>query len=249
MTTNKKSTLFYHNWLPSLRKLTKAQAGEVLIALLEFDAEGKEPHFDDPMTDLAFTNYVEVVKMNRQKYDLSCERKAEYQRKKKAEKEQNSIEDHTTLYNSIEQYTTLSDIDIDTDTDKDMDMDKDIDIAMEMEMEMEIDKDIEENAASPTADEQISSILQAWNSQKLIQSKVDRIAFGTRRWNNTFLCIAEYGFNGFMDTIMDLDNNAYFHQWHPTYDWFCDPNNFVKVWDGNYKQPIRKAGEIDWEAL
>lgn len=230
--TSKKGTIFYHNWRPALKKLSRAQRGDILMAILDFDADGIVPDSLDPMTDLAFTNFVEVVKMDREKYEAACEKKAEYYRKKKAEKEEKTIEDYSVLQNTIEDYRTLSDIDIEKDID--------IEIDKEMEMEKDIDKDI---------DSRISTIIREWNYRKYKKAAITGIPFGQKRYNDTFTCIAQYGFGPFMDEIRQLDSNAFFESWHPSYDWFCNPNNFVKVMEGNYREKRKDPNEIDWEAL
>ena len=81
--TSKKATLFYHNWRPALRLLSYEQIGRITMALLDFDADDKVPDLEDPYASFAFANFAEVVKMDREKYDNACEKRAAYYRKKK----------------------------------------------------------------------------------------------------------------------------------------------------------------------
>ena len=64
-----------------------------------------------------------------------------------------------------------------------------------------------------------------------------------RRWNDTFICIHDYGFDSFLDEIKRLDDNGWFREWQPTYDWFCNPNNFLKVYEGNYRDGKKQYDE------
>ena len=89
-------------------------------------------------------------------------------------------------------------------------------------------------------DGQIAEIIKSWNQQKNIRTTIDRIAPLSKRYNDTFLCISQFGYDAFIYQILSLDNNQFFQEWHPSYDWFCEPNNFNKVYDGNYRFATKK---------
>ena len=104
-----------------------------------------------------------------------------------------------------------------------------------------------------TEDEQIAEIIKSWNAQKNIRTPIDRIVPMSKRYNDTFLTISQFGYDAFIYQILCLDQNAFFEQWQPFYDWFCDPNNFIKVYEGNYRSG--KPKEVDrntqeyWDSL
>ena len=244
--TGKKATLFYHNWLPLLRKLTKEQVGELTLALLEYDANGQQPEFSDPMVDLAFTNYVQVVDMDREKYTQQVEKNRENGKKGGRPK-------NPTVSKKTERFfekPKKADIDIDMDIDNDIDIDMDIDMDIERGMDINISPP---RPDSLNQDQQIARIIEAWNRQKCIMAPIDRITPLSRRYNNTFLSIAEFGFDEFLNQINTLDRNKFFEDWHPNYDWFCDPNNFIKVLEGNYLEGkikvIDKNSKEYWDSL
>lgn len=224
--TGKKATLFYHNWLPTFRKLTLKQVGELAIALLEYDAEGKNPEFSDPLTDLAFTNFAEVVRMDREKYEQRVEANRLNGKKGGAPiGNRNALKQPKTTENNPKQPKQA---------------DIDIDIGIDIDTDMEMEKDI---------DNKIRTIIREWNFRKLKKAAITGIPFGQKRYNDTFTCIAQHGYGRFMDEIRQLDQNAFFEDWHPSYDWFCNPNNFLKVMEGNYRDKKKDPNEIDWEAL
>ena len=106
----------------------------------------------------------------------------------------------------------------------------------------------------PTQDEMIHNIIESWNRQKNIKVTIDRIAPMSKRYNDTFLTISQFGYDAFLYQICSLDNNQFFEQWKPSYDWFCDPNNFNKVYDGNYrfatkKEELDKYSKEYWDSL
>ena len=102
-------------------------------------------------------------------------------------------------------------------------------------------------------DEMIHNIIKSWNAQKNIRTTIDRILPLSKRYNDTFLTISQFGYDTFIYQILSLDNNQFFEEWKPSYDWFCQPNNFNKVFDGNYR--FGKAKEVDkyskeyWDSL
>ena len=102
-------------------------------------------------------------------------------------------------------------------------------------------------------DGRIAEIIKSWNAQKNIRTTIDRILPLSKRYNDTFLTIAQFGYDTFIYQILSLDNNQFFEEWKPSYDWFCQPNNFNKVYDGNYR--FGKEKEVDkyskeyWDSL
>lgn len=90
---------------------------------------------------------------------------------------------------------------------------------------------------------QMQQIIDIWNSQKVTQ-KINKIPFGNYRYTNTLRCI-DNDIDSFINTIKDIDNQAFFQKQfrerNPIkYDWFVDPNNYIKVVEGNYKNLIVK---------
>lgn len=84
----------------------------------------------------------------------------------------------------------------------------------------------------------IDEIIQTWNAQRCTRN-IDKIPFGGRRYTNTMLCINN-DLQAFMRTISELDQQAWFAERSRkndllNYDWFSDPNNYIKVTEGNYK--------------
>lgn len=93
----------------------------------------------------------------------------------------------------------------------------------------------------------ISVIINAWNSQKHTRTKIESIPFGTKRFTNTQLCVSMYGFDRFVAEIQNLDGNSFFQTWQPTYEWFCDPNKFLNVLEGKYRNGRETAsGKPDY---
>ena len=75
-----------------------------------------------------------------------------------------------------------------------------------------------------------------------------------KRYNDIMLCIQQFGYERFLYEILSLDNNKFFEQWKPNFDWFVDPNNFLKVTEGTYrfatkKEEVDKYSKEYWDSL
>jgi len=86
--------------------------------------------------------------------------------------------------------------------------------------------------AEQSIDEQIEKIIGVWNQLNRVSGKVQRIIPMTKRYNDTFYTIGQYGFDIYISTMQKLDSLKW--DYKPSYDWFCSINNFIKVNEGNY---------------
>ena len=101
--------------------------------------------------------------------------------------------------------------------------------------------------ALPELDER-DKVIQAWNAQTVTQN-IEAINPLSKREQDTRLCI-NGNLDKYLQTISDLDNQSFFLDQSKRgnllkYDWFCNPNNYQKVVEGNYKdgysrEPPRK---------
>ena len=86
-------------------------------------------------------------------------------------------------------------------------------------------------------------IVQTWNCCQVTKN-IDRIKPMTKRETDTRLCV-EGDLQKYLNTIRSLDNKAFFLKQMQqgrllTYDWFCNPNNYQKVVEGNYDEKFEK---------
>lgn len=97
------------------------------------------------------------------------------------------------------------------------------------------------------------AIVDHWNRQNNVVKVMSLRPF-TRRYDNTKLCLRFTDLNGFIQTIDKIDSMKRFKQWQEkgytlTYDWFSDPDNFVKIMEGQYREELKfnNDNKIDWE--
>ena len=116
------------------------------------------------------------------------------------------------------------------------------------EKEIEIESEIEDCTISNeivcrTSD--VRRIMTAWNETGLTQ--VARITADTNRGKMLKARIREYGVDGVMKAIENVKTSSFLkgqnsRGFEATFDWFVKPNNFLKVFEGNYTDADPAAG-------
>lgn len=97
-----------------------------------------------------------------------------------------------------------------------------------------------DSSGSRLTREQIDLIKDTWNSRECIKTSISDVPQASKRYNNLMSCIQSFGFDAVLGAVKDLDSNEWFDTWKPPFDWFCDPDNMLKVIEGNYKTVYEK---------
>lgn len=96
-----------------------------------------------------------------------------------------------------------------------------------------------------TIDDKLKYILNAFNGNQHIKATVQKIPFMSKRYNDLMLSIETHGFEEVLEAIQNLDSNEFFRSWKPSFDWVVNPNNMIKIIEGNYRQNNNSAGDAD----
>ena len=127
-----------------------------------------------------------------------------------------------------------------TEKEKDIEIDKEI----EKEKDIEIDKDINNSIKDAcSSDEErtslqkdIKAVIEAWNQLPL--NKVTSIKSGTKRHDALVARIRQYGIESVLEAVNMISQSPFLlgqkTDFIITFDWFVRPNNFIKVYEGNY---------------
>ena len=127
-----------------------------------------------------------------------------------------------------------------TEKEKDIEIDKEI----EKEKDIEIDKDINNSIKDAcSSDEErtslqkdIKAVIEAWNQLPL--NKVTTIKSGTKRHDALVARIRQYGIESVLEAVNIISQSPFLlgqkTDFIITFDWFVRPNNFIKVYEGNY---------------
>lgn len=100
-----------------------------------------------------------------------------------------------------------------------------------------------------TIDDKLEYISNAFNSNQNIKAKVTKIPFMSKRYNDLMLSVETYGFDEVLEAVEHLDDNDFFQTWKPNFDWVVDPNNMIKIIEGNYKHNDKQTGDASKEWL
>lgn len=87
-----------------------------------------------------------------------------------------------------------------------------------------------------SSSEELSAIVNAWN--ELPVTHIHSINSGTKRHKMVKARINEYGINAVLEAINLVSQSPFLlgrkTDFVITFDWFVKPNNFIKVYEGNY---------------
>lgn len=162
-----------------------------------------------------------------------------YEKKKERDKlyQQNRREKQKLLAEGKEENKKSSDKSFDESSDSSFTSQK----IAPLEEDKERDKDIDTITKVIVNKEQLTEILEKWNSLNL--SKIVSIQGNRLKLLQTR--IKEYGLDNILSAIESIRSSSFLkgqnnRNWIITFDWFIKPNNFLKVLEGNY---LEKEGE------
>lgn len=97
-----------------------------------------------------------------------------------------------------------------------------------------------------TADD-IKSVIDAWNELPI--TRIHAINRGTKRYSMLKARITEYGLDAVLEAINLISQSPFLlgkkTDFVITFDWFVRPNNFIKVYEGNYNEQFINKGKRD----
>ena len=119
----------------------------------------------------------------------------------------------------------------------------------EIEIEKESEKDTEtEVITNPDGfvcrTKDVRRITEAWNSLGLQQ--LTKVTSESKRGGMLRARVNEYGTEAVLDAIEKIRRSAFLkgqnaEGWTITFEWFVKPNNFIKVYEGNYDERVKQT--------
>lgn len=120
------------------------------------------------------------------------------------------------------------------------------DLDLDLDLGLDLDKDIVITVSKDTVCQtDVKYIMKKWNELQSVGIKpVIRLSKNSKRYGNLIARIKEYGKDNVIVAIEKIKSSDYCqgknkYGWMITFDWFVLPNNFPKVFEGNYEN--RKA--------
>ena len=104
-------------------------------------------------------------------------------------------------------------------------------------------KDVRPSDEGQGTSSDIKSVVSAWN--ELPVTKVQAINQGTKRYKMLKARLSEYGIDAVLEAINLVSQSPFLlgrkTDFVITFDWFVRPNNFIKVYEGNYNEQFRRT--------
>lgn len=220
----KNTILVYTDLMEQLDELSMEERGVILTAMIKYQLGEELPELDKTLK-LVFIPIRQSIDRDNDAYVRKCEKNRE-----NINKRWNTVE-----YERIRSDTNHTDND--NENDKENDNDKDSGSGSGNE------NDNAQPPQPPLSDQDVMRIAKAWNEQDCTRH-ISGLTENRRK------LIMECGdINVFIDTINSLDRQQYLVDQSRsgksvTFDWFCQPENYRKVLEGNYKESYSRGGGI-----
>ena len=236
--SKKNSFIFYNEYLMDLAYLDAEDFKTIMFWLSDYQATGKIPDEEEreenPTLFCLFAVLRRRIDYDDEKYQERIDRNQNNGKKGGRPKTQNNPEKPN--HNPDEPRKSLMDMDM----------------VMDMDTSTNVDVVVDRPQPHPlpilpeTFDSQ--EIVDAWNACEVTQP-IQQIRPLSARDNNTRLSIGTDR-KLYLDTIRSLDNQAWFvsekARGKPLkYDWFCQPDNYQKVLEGNYRNSFEKESRFE----
>lgn len=242
----KDNIVVFTAYLDKFSTLSDEQFGSMVRSLLAYQ-RGEEPTFSDSMVELAFGVAKFDVDACNKRYDETCEKNRRNIQARWAKA------NDTTVYDRIPSNTNVYEP-IPTDT-KNTDNDNDIDIDIDIDKEKKRCTDVHQKENVRKRTEDVHRIVEAWNTLPNVPV-VKAIDMNSTRFKMLSARIDKYGVDGVLDAIENVRRSDFLQGqgnrgWHIDFGWFVKPNNFPKVYEGNYNTsaaPNREAMHMSKQA-
>lgn len=104
-------------------------------------------------------------------------------------------------------------------------------------------KDVRPTDEGRITPDDIKSVMAAWNELPVTQ--IQAVNRGTKRYTMLKARIAEYGLDAVLEAINLVSQSPFLlgrkTDFMITFDWFIRPNNFIKVYEGNYNEQFKNG--------
>lgn len=229
------SFVLYESYIDALRALPPEQFKTALLALADYALHGVMPEEPYLIAMVGMAKF--QIDKNNARYDSSVENGKKGGRPKNttepSETQENPDKPNETQNNPTEPSETLYVYDNDTVSVSDNDY----------------VNDKKENSLIGINESTRRRVVEAWNSlEPLGITPVRAITAASKRSQMLNARLRQYGEDVIVDSIASVKDQPFLHgqAWF-TFDWFIKPNNFIKVYDGNYKdkQHSGRVSEVD----
>ena len=133
-------------------------------------------------------------------------------------------------------------------------------IEIEKEIEIDIEIEVEDINKPPFTLKDKEFIINEWNKLDKNIPTIIKLNSGTKRYDSLNARVNDYGIEKIKEAIKNINKSSFLkgknnRGWVITFDWFCKPNNFIKVLEGNYTDKNLKnktdfeEREYDYEDL
>lgn len=241
----KDSFVLYTKYAKHINKLNMEQRGVLFTAIFAYQKGDDLPEMDDK-TDLIYGIVIEDIEACNAKWEESKQRRAEAGRKgglakasnannatnerSKRSNATNATDDEAMLSNAKHNVNVYVNDNVDVNV-------NDNGVPTEpLDTPNGVSGAVTAPARRENPQNDFKIIMEAWN--ELPVTPITKITPDTKRSGNLNARIRQYGVDGVLEAINLVSQSPFLlgrvTDFVITFDWFVKPNNFVKVYEGNY---------------
>ena len=249
---------FYFDWMDFFEELTTEEVGQIMLAAAVYAQTGEDAHFEDRGLRMAWKS----IKGTIDRTTAQTENNRENGKKGGAPKNNRNAQKTTennqkqpkTTENNRKQPKTTENKHTNTNTNTNANANTNTNTNTEAEEDTRACARAASASSAPSGvielyPENLQEILDLWNSQN-VTLNMQRFTMMSSRAANTRLCFQYVdSYEDFLNVIRILDEQAFFAKnalagKKLSYDWFCKPDNFLKIVEGNYAEARGPDGSV-----
>lgn len=252
----KRDVLVSYDFLPIFQALVKngkAQtAAELTIAIIQYDMNGEEPEFTDDGVSFVWDTVIKPkLDKNKEAYNETIRKRqvaGQQGGNTKAENKKNNqrVQNVPNLPNGS--FANQNNQELPNLPDNDNDVDNDIDVDsnnLNNPNGLFAAQGCDEEVTAPKND--YSEIMEAWNRLPVTNIK----SISGQRLKMLKARLKDYTTDEVLSAISNIRESPFLlgqnkQGWTITFDWFIKPNNFVKVYEGNYIGQQQQSNVHSW---
>ena len=220
------SVLIYRSQIDALRGLPPEQFKNVLLAISDYAMDGTVPD-GDPVTVAMWAMAKPIIDKNNKRYEVGKTggrpENQTYENENQTDETENQTEPTNNQTVTKPNQTEPND---------------------NLKVKGERIKDKDNNCSFTDVNESTRRrVVEAWNTlEPLGITPVRAITAESKRGQMLNARLRQYGEQVIVDSIASVKDQPFLHgqAWF-TFDWFIKPNNFLKVYEGNYKGVAKSA--------
>lgn len=222
---------FFDSYYEGIKNCDNATRLEALEAIIEYGLYGTEKEGLSSLAQMIFTLVKPSISKSREQAERSRENGGKGGRPR--------INDNPDITQNNPEKPKITQTKPRKTLKKNIEVEEEVEVEGEKELGFFGKKPIEEKDAYASQKESVEKIVERWNQLPDCVPKVKAIDMAAERFKMLKERLKTYSLDGILSAIDNIENSPFLlgdnkNRWTIKFDWFVRPNNFPKVYEGQY---------------